>query len=295
VKRLMKEAAELKDPTDHYHAQPLEDNLFEWHFTVRGPPDSDFDGGIYHGRIVLPPEYPMKPPSIILLTANGRFEVGKKICLSISGHHPETWQPSWSIRTALLAIIGFMPTKGEGAIGSLDYTPEERRALAKKSQDFCCEMCGTSMKTALLPLTSGSESSQADKEAKELARQISFKKKNTEEKRVNHRNIHHFRKPSSVAMWKPALSSETQSSSAVAGQERTPAVSSTTTSMSPRQRRAQQQSQRRAPTSADFNRAQQPRVNTNHTGSTVLIVLLTFALAALIFRRICLANEYVFE
>ncbi|NXH88789.1 UB2J1 enzyme, partial [Edolisoma coerulescens] len=294
VKRLMKEAAELKDPTDHYHAQPLEDNLFEWHFTVRGPPDSDFDGGIYHGRIVLPPEYPMKPPSIILLTANGRFEVGKKICLSISGHHPETWQPSWSIRTALLAIIGFMPTKGEGAIGSLDYTPEERRALAKKSQDFCCEMCGTSMKTALLPLTSGSVSSQADKEAKELARQISFKvkKKNTEEKLVKHRNVHHFRKPSSIALWKP---SETQNSSAVAGQERTPAVSTTTTSMSPRQRRAQQQSQRRAPTSTDFNRAQQPRVNTNHTGSTVLIVLLTFALAALIFRRICLANEYIFE
>ncbi|XP_050805288.1 ubiquitin-conjugating enzyme E2 J1 isoform X2 [Gopherus flavomarginatus] len=175
VKRLMKEAAELKDPTDHYHAQPLEDNLFEWHFTVRGPPDSDFDGGIYHGRIVLPPEYPMKPPSIILLTANGRFEVGKKICLSISGHHPETWQPSWSIRTALLAIIGFMPTKGEGAIGSLDYTPEERRALAKKSQDFCCEICGSAMKISLLPLTSESASSQADEEAKELARQISFK------------------------------------------------------------------------------------------------------------------------
>ncbi|NXS79435.1 UB2J1 enzyme, partial [Erpornis zantholeuca] len=292
VKRLMKEAAELKDPTDHYHAQPLEDNLFEWHFTVRGPPDSDFDGGVYHGRIVLPPEYPMKPPSIILLTANGRFEVGKKICLSISGHHPETWQPSWSIRTALLAIIGFMPTKGEGAIGSLDYTPEERRALAKKSQDFCCEMCGTSMKTALLPLTSGSVSSQADKEAKELARQISFKKKNMGEKLVNHRNIHNFRKPSSITRWKPIFSVY----SAVAGQERTPAVSTTTTtSLSPRQRRAQQQSQRRAPASTDFNRAQQPRVNTNHTGSTVLIVLLTFALAALIFRRICLANEYIFE
>ncbi|XP_030346041.1 ubiquitin-conjugating enzyme E2 J1 isoform X2 [Strigops habroptila] len=263
VKRLMKEAAELKDPTDHYHAQPLEDNLFEWHFTVRGPPDSDFDGGFYHGRIVLPPEYPMKPPSIILLTANGRFEVGKKICLSISGHHPETWQPSWSIRTALLAIIGFMPTKGEGAIGSLDYTPEERRALAKKSQDFCCEMCGTSMKTALLPLTSGRVSSQADKEAKELARQISFKP-------------------------------ETQNSSAAASQEHTPSVSPNT-SMSPRQRRAQQQSQRRPPSSTDFNRVQQPRVNMNHTGSTVLIVLLTFALAALIFRRICLANEYIFD
>ncbi|NXO51778.1 UB2J1 enzyme, partial [Aramus guarauna] len=301
VKRLMKEAAELKDPTDHYHAQPLEDNLFEWHFTVRGPPDSDFDGGIYHGRIVLPHEYPMKPPSIILLTANGRFEVGKKICLSISGHHPETWQPSWSIRTALLAIIGFMPTKGEGAIGSLDYTPEERRALAKKSQDFCCEMCGTSMKTALLPLTSGSVSSQADKEAKELARQINFKVKSLLS------SINDY--PKSLVLMILLLAdlkcclastlcflfqSETQNSGAAASQEHTPPVS-TNTSLSPRQRRAQQQSQRRAPSSTDFNRVQQQRVNMNHTGSTVLIVLLTFALAALIFRRICLANEYIFE
>ncbi|KFV77996.1 Ubiquitin-conjugating enzyme E2 J1, partial [Struthio camelus australis] len=305
VKRLMKEAAELKDPTDHYHAQPLEDNLFEWHFTVRGPPDSDFDGGIYHGRIVLPPEYPMKPPSIILLTANGRFEVGKKICLSISGHHPETWQPSWSIRTALLAIIGFMPTKGEGAIGSLDYTPEERRALAKKSQDFCCEICGTSMKTALLPLTSGSMSSQADKEAKELARQISFKVN------VNESISVILKGSTSLSLsfpWQEAicpianqgsmrisiLGAFSPNSSATSSQEHTPPVSSNT-SMSPRQRRAQQQSQRRAPSSTDFNRVQQPRVNMNHTGSTVLIVLLTFALAALIFRRIYLANEYIFE
>ncbi|EDO28988.1 predicted protein, partial [Nematostella vectensis] len=73
-----------------------QDNLFEWHFTVRGPPDTEFAGGRYHGRIILPPEYPMKPPSIMLLTPNGRFEIGKKICLSMSAHHPETWQPSWS-------------------------------------------------------------------------------------------------------------------------------------------------------------------------------------------------------
>ncbi|NWJ07295.1 UB2J1 enzyme, partial [Crypturellus undulatus] len=311
VKRLMKEAAELKDPTDHYHAQPLEDNLFEWHFTVRGPPDSDFDGGTYHGRIVLPPEYPMKPPSIILLTANGRFEVGKKICLSISGHHPETWQPSWSIRTALLAIIGFMPTKGEGAIGSLDYTPEERRALAKKSQDFCCEICGTSMKTALLPLTSGSVSSQADKEAKELARQISFKVKILQ---PLERDLPlGFNTGYLQSMFWPWLFPQgarctvslhqqfcvvfqaEAPAGATPGHEQAPAAASSGASLSPRQRRAQQQGQRRAPSSTDFNRVQQPRVDMNHTGSTVLIILLTLALTALIFRRIYLTNEYKFE
>lgn len=68
VKRLMREAVELKDPTPMYHAQPIEDNLFEWHFTILAPQGTDFEGGRYHGRIILPTEYPMKPPSIILLT-----------------------------------------------------------------------------------------------------------------------------------------------------------------------------------------------------------------------------------
>ncbi|KAK7072856.1 Ubiquitin-conjugating enzyme E2 J1 [Halocaridina rubra] len=142
VKRLFREAKELHEATEEYYAQPLEDNLFEWHFTVRGPPDTEFDGGIYHGRIIMPADYPMKPPNIIFLTPNGRFETNKKICLSISGHHPETWQPSWSIRTALLAIIGFMPTPANGTIGSLDYTPQERAKLAKKSQEYECVECG---------------------------------------------------------------------------------------------------------------------------------------------------------
>uniref|UniRef100_A0A3B3U737 Ubiquitin-conjugating enzyme E2 J1 n=1 Tax=Poecilia latipinna TaxID=48699 RepID=A0A3B3U737_9TELE len=267
VKRLMKEAAELRDPTEHYHAQPLDDNLFEWHFSVRGPPDSDFDGGVYHGRIVLPPEYPMKPPSIILLTPNGRFEVGKKICLSISGHHPETWQPSWSIRTALIAIIGFMPTKGEGAIGSLDYTPEERKTLAKKSQDFCCEACGCTMRSALLPLTSNSNPSAEDRQAKELAQQIKFK-----------------------AEASPAADLE---------EPQAPDDSGPVRRLSPRQRRAQQLSRQapragREPVASRALFGPAPRRD-NHAASAVLIVVLTLALAALIFRRIYLANEYKFN
>jgi len=93
VKRIMAEAKELCEwPADDFVAGPLEDNLFEWHFTLRGVQGTPFEGGAYHGRIVLPVEYPFKPPSIYLLTPNGRFETGKKICLSISAHHPESWQ-----------------------------------------------------------------------------------------------------------------------------------------------------------------------------------------------------------
>ncbi|KAL9689832.1 hypothetical protein QQ045_010222 [Rhodiola kirilowii] len=111
-----------------------QENIFEWQFAIRGPVDSEFEGGIYHGRIQLPPEYPLKPPLFMLLTPNGRFETQTKICLSISNYHPEHWQPSWSVRTALVALIAFMPTNPNGALGSLDYTKEERKALAIKSR-----------------------------------------------------------------------------------------------------------------------------------------------------------------
>ncbi|XP_068609893.1 ubiquitin-conjugating enzyme E2 J1 [Brachionichthys hirsutus] len=307
VKRLMKEAAELREPTEHYHAQPLEDNLFEWHFSVRGPPDSEFDEGVYHGRIVLPPEYPMKPPSIILLTPNGRFEVGKKICLSISGHHPESWQPSWSIRTALIAIIGFMPTKGEGAIGSLDYTPEERRALAKRSLDFCCETCGCALRSALLALTPNSNPSAEDHQAKELAQQISFKAESTLSRQPSESNAPERKTPTlPQGDMSTSPRQETPESNQAQPEEppvtevaapRTP-VATAGHPISPRQRRSQQHNQREGREAASrptFPPAPRQANEESRAGSALVIMVLALALAVLIFRRIYLAQEYKFD
>ncbi|KAJ6902804.1 hypothetical protein NC651_020326 [Populus alba x Populus x berolinensis] len=136
VKRILQEVKEMQsNPSDDFMSLPLEENIFEWQFAIRGPGETEFEGGIYHGRIQLPAEYPFKPPSFMLLTPNGRFETQTKICLSISNHHPEHWQPSWSVRTALVALIAFMPTSPNGALGSLDYKKEERRVLAVKSRE----------------------------------------------------------------------------------------------------------------------------------------------------------------
>ncbi|CAO3577229.1 unnamed protein product [Absidia cylindrospora] len=142
VKRILQEAKELaNEQTSEYEAHPLEDNIFEWHFTVIGPDDTDFEGGRYHGRILLPAEYPFKPPHLIFLTPNGRFELNAKVCLSITDHHPEFWQPAWGIRTVLLAVMGFFPTSAQGAVGGLDYPKEERQKLAKLSKNWKCIVC----------------------------------------------------------------------------------------------------------------------------------------------------------
>ena len=82
-RRIIRELKELqKNPSKSWVAAPNDDNLFEWFFTVRGPAGSEFEGGLYHGRIVLPVNYPFAPPSIMLLSPSGRFEINKKICLS---------------------------------------------------------------------------------------------------------------------------------------------------------------------------------------------------------------------
>ncbi|EGD83523.1 hypothetical protein PTSG_04132 [Salpingoeca rosetta] len=142
TKRILREVKELAKPTYDYVAYPLEDNLFEWHFTIRGPEGTEFEGGIYHGVIRLPPEYPLKPPAILFLTPNGRFKVNDRVCLSISDYHPETWQPAWTIRTVLVALIAFLPTPGRGAVGSIDCAPAERRKLARQSVKWTCSECG---------------------------------------------------------------------------------------------------------------------------------------------------------
>ncbi|EAW19213.1 ubiquitin-conjugating enzyme E2 [Aspergillus fischeri NRRL 181] len=143
-RRLLKEASELAShPSPHFTAHPVSDsNLYDWHFTLAGPPPpSPYAGGIYHGRIVLPPSYPLRPPSFRFLTPSGRFEVNREICLSISGHHEETWQPAWGIRTALLALRSFMDADAKGQVGGLDADVAVRRRYAVESRGWVCEVC----------------------------------------------------------------------------------------------------------------------------------------------------------
>ncbi|PHJ25915.1 ubiquitin-conjugating enzyme, partial [Cystoisospora suis] len=148
IARILREYREIqRTPSPHWCANPLQvEEPYEWHFTLRGPQDSQFEGGLYHGRIVLPKNYPFAPPSLMLLTQNGRFEVGKKVCLSASSYHPELWQPAWGIRTLLDALCAFFPTEAGGALHSLDRPEKVRRQLALQSVGWICPTCRKSNK-----------------------------------------------------------------------------------------------------------------------------------------------------
>lgn len=61
---------------------PMKNNLLEWHFSFTGMEGTAFDGGIYHGKILLHPDYPRKAPVICVTTPSGRWEINVPICLS---------------------------------------------------------------------------------------------------------------------------------------------------------------------------------------------------------------------
>ncbi|KAI0796142.1 UBC-like protein [Abortiporus biennis] len=138
-KRLNKEyVAMQREPPPFVWAVPDEKNILTWNYIIRGPPDSPFAGGEYHGVLLFPPEYPFKPPGIKMLTPSGRFQPDKKICFSMSDFHPGTWNPAWSVATILTGLLSFMLSE-EMTTGSVTTSDVDKRAYAARSHAWNLE------------------------------------------------------------------------------------------------------------------------------------------------------------
>lgn len=124
-----------KDPVPYICAEPLSTNILEWHYVVRGPEKTPYEGGYYHGKLLFPREFPFKPPSIYMITPNGRFKCNTRLCLSITDFHPDTWNPAWSVSTILTGLLSFMVEKGP-TLGSIETSEFTKRQLASQSLAF---------------------------------------------------------------------------------------------------------------------------------------------------------------
>lgn len=138
TKRLTRELHALrKNPikSPNIVAVPNESNILEWHYVIEGNAETPYEGGFYHGKLLFPKEYPYKPPSVIMLTPSGRFKPNRRLCLSMSDFHPESWNPMWSISTILTGLYSFM-IETNPTLGSIETTAAQKRALAKQSLEF---------------------------------------------------------------------------------------------------------------------------------------------------------------
>ncbi|TPX30890.1 hypothetical protein SmJEL517_g05663 [Synchytrium microbalum] len=134
-KRLQKEYLSLKkNPPPYTYTKPLESNILEWHYVIRGPPDCPYEG-YYHGKLIFPSDYPFKPPQIRMITPNGRFQTDTRLCLSMSDFHPGSWNPAWHVESILSGLLSFM-LEDTPTTGSVKTSTAEKRLFAQKSHQF---------------------------------------------------------------------------------------------------------------------------------------------------------------
>ncbi|CAL8171452.1 unnamed protein product [Prunus armeniaca] len=130
-KRILEEYNEIEsNPSYDFTCLTQSWNKYEWQYAIRGPCETEFEDGIYHGMVQFSVGYPSMPPSIVFLTENGCF----KIQTSASLKRLPYWQPSCSVRNFLVAVIEEMPSYSNGDLVPVENNREARRRLAINSR-----------------------------------------------------------------------------------------------------------------------------------------------------------------
>ena len=107
--RIMKELKELQESAKSskekvVEAQTVDNNLRHWRGKIFGPDDTPYDKGTFYVDIVIPQEYPFKPPVMRFITKIWHPNVSSAngaICLDILKNE---WTPALTIRTALISL-----------------------------------------------------------------------------------------------------------------------------------------------------------------------------------------------
>ena len=119
--------------------QPTED-LTLWYFIVYDLKETEYENGIYLGKVKLPDKYPFKAPDFYFLTPSGRFEINKRLCTSFTGYHQELYSPSWNIASMCAGLISFMTDSFDNpdskGIGGISTTFEFKRNCAYNSKNY---------------------------------------------------------------------------------------------------------------------------------------------------------------
>lgn len=137
VKRLQKELILFeKEPVPNVAVKPDTNNMLKWYFVLYGIDDDQYRNGIYLGEIRIPNDYPMKAPSMRMLTPSGRFNISEDICTTFTDYHQEQWSPKWTIQGICIGFTSFMLDDEGRGVGSISRTKEERKDYAKKSKAY---------------------------------------------------------------------------------------------------------------------------------------------------------------
>lgn len=108
-----------REPPPGMFVVPDKDDMTKIHALIIGPFDTPYEGGFFHFLLRCPPNYPINPPRVKLLTTgsgtvrfNPNFYKSGKVCLSILGTWSgPAWSPALSLSSLLISIQSLMTDK----------------------------------------------------------------------------------------------------------------------------------------------------------------------------------------
>ena len=108
-KRMLAEVRRIRSaPPEGIALFPHEENLLEWEYCFEGGAGTPYSGGVYHGTLRFPVEYPYKAPTVNMSTPSGRFVPGQSICINgITAWHQDTWSEATSVEAVAIGVQSF--------------------------------------------------------------------------------------------------------------------------------------------------------------------------------------------
>ncbi|KAH0575521.1 Ubiquitin-conjugating enzyme E2 [Spironucleus salmonicida] len=144
IMRQLKAVQQANDPNYKIWI-PDKDNMLDIHFSVRGPLNTEYQGGAYHGQLLLPKEYPFRAPHVRMITPSGRFETNTNICFSFTAFHPEQWSPAVGFGPIIIGLQSLFQEYKERAVGMISNPSQsEIKKCVETSQSFSCPKCAIS-------------------------------------------------------------------------------------------------------------------------------------------------------
>ena len=136
--RIIREAQMLaKDPVAGLTAQQNPNNFKIFLVSIEGPGDTPYAGGTFVADLMLPDDYPMSPPKILMKTKIWHPNIDRqgRICLDILKNN---WTPALQIRAVLLSLQALLSAPDASDFLNIDaaemWKNDEKKALEQARQ-----------------------------------------------------------------------------------------------------------------------------------------------------------------
>ena len=126
-----------KDPVVGLTAIQNPNNFRIFLVSISGPGDTPYEGGIFEADLMLPDDYPMSPPKILMKTKIWHPNIDRqgRICLDILKNN---WTPALQIRAVLLSLQALLSAPDASDFLNIDaaqmWKDDEKKAKAHARQ-----------------------------------------------------------------------------------------------------------------------------------------------------------------